>query len=57
MQTTNYKVKLRAIQVVNEWFDRTQEPIIMSSGHLDILLGCIEGALTDESTTQQAPSA
>ena len=48
MQTPNYKAKLRAIQVVKEWFDRTQEPIVMSSGHLDILLGCIEEALQEK---------
>ena len=47
MQTPNYKVKLRAIKVVKEWFDRTQEPIVMSTAHLDALLGCIEEALQE----------
>ena len=47
MQTPNYKVKLRAIQVVKQWFDRTQEPIVMSTAHLDVLLGCIEEALQE----------
>ena len=47
MQIPNYKVKLRAIKVVKEWFDRTQEPIVMSTAHLDVLLACIEGALQE----------
>ena len=47
MQTPNYKVKLRAIKVVKEWFDQTQEPIVMSTGHLDLLLACIEKALQE----------
>ena len=47
MQIPNYKVKLRAIKVVKEWFDRTQEPIVMSTAHLDALLGCIEEALQE----------
>ena len=41
----NYEHKLRAIRVVKEWFDQAQEPIVMSTGHLDLLLGCIEQAL------------
>jgi len=57
MQTPSYKVKLRAIQVVKEWFDQAQEPIVMSTGHLDLLLACIEKAISDESTTRQAPSS
>ena len=48
MRTPSYKVKLRAIQVVKQWFDRTQEPIVMSTAHLDALLGCIEEALHGE---------
>jgi len=47
MQTPSYKVKLRAIQVVKQWFDCTQEPIVMSSAHLDALLRCIEEALQE----------
>ena len=47
MQTPNYKVKLRAIKVVKEWFDQAQEPIVMSTGHLDLLLACIEEALQE----------
>ena len=47
MQTPSYKVKLRAIQVVKQWFDRTQEPIVMSTAHLDALLTCIEEALQE----------
>ena len=47
MQIPSYKVKLRAIQVVKQWFDRTQEPIVMSTAHLDALLGCIEEALQE----------
>lgn len=47
----NYEVKLRAIRVVKEWFDRAQEPIVMSTvmstGHLDLLLECIEKALQE----------
>lgn len=43
----NYKIKLRAIQVVKEWFDKAQEPIVMSTGHLDVLLRCIEEALQE----------
>lgn len=53
----NYEHKLRAIRVVKEWFDQAQEPIVMSTGHLDLLLACIEKALSDESTTRQAPSS
>lgn len=47
MQTPNYKVKLRAIKVVKEWFDQAQEPVVMSTGHLDLLLACIEKALQE----------
>jgi peptidyl-tRNA hydrolase len=47
MQTPSYEVKLRAIKVVKEWFDQTQEPIVMSTGHLDLLLACIEKALQE----------
>ena len=47
MQIPSYKVKLRAIQVVKQWFDRTQEPIVMSTAHLDALLACIEEALQE----------
>ena len=43
----NYEHKLRAIQVVKEWFDQAQEPIVMSTGHLDLLLECIEKALQE----------
>ena len=43
----NYEHKLRAIKVVKEWFDRAQEPIVMSTGHLDLLLECIEKALQE----------
>ena len=55
MQTPSYKVKLRAIKVVKEWFDQTQEPIVMSTGHLDLLLACIEKALQEGPT--KAPSS
>ena len=47
MQTPNYKVKLRAIRVVKEWFDQAHEPIVMSTGHLDILIACIEEAIEE----------
>jgi len=50
----NYEHKLRAIKVVKEWFDRAQEPIVMSTGHLDLLLECIEQALQEG--TEKAPS-
>lgn len=53
MQTPSYKVKLQAIQVVKQWFDRTQEPIVMSTAHLDALLGCIEEALQEGVDTEQ----
>lgn len=43
----NYEYKLRAIRVVKEWFDQAQEPIVMSTGHLDLLLACIEKALQE----------
>lgn len=43
----NYEHKLRAIRVVKEWFDQAQEPIVVSTGHLDILLECIEEALQE----------
>jgi peptidyl-tRNA hydrolase len=55
MQTPSYKVKLRAIQVVKQWFDRTQEPIVMSTAHLDALLRCIEEALQEGAS--EAPSS
>ena len=47
MQIPSYKVKLLAIQVVKQWFDRTHEPIVMSTGHLDILIACIEEAIEE----------
>jgi hypothetical protein len=53
MQIPSYKVKLRAIRVVKEWFDQAHEPIVMSTGHLDILIACIEEALTTEPTPPQ----
>ena len=43
----NYEHKLRAILVVKEWFDQAHEPIVMSTGHLDLLLTCIEKALQE----------
>ncbi len=43
----NYEHKLRAIRVVKEWFDQAHEPIVMSTGHLDLLLTCIEKALQE----------
>ena len=43
----NYEHKLRAIRVVKEWFDQAHEPIVMSTGHLDLLLACIEKALQE----------
>lgn len=43
----NYKAKLRAIQVVKEWFDQVQEPIVMSTLQLDLLLAGIEKALQE----------
>ncbi len=49
----NYEHKLRAIRVVKEWFDQAHEPIVMSTGHLDILIACIEEALTTEPTPPQ----
>jgi len=51
MQIPSYKVKLRAIRVVKEWFDKAQEPIVMSTGHLDVLLRCIEEALQEVPTS------
>ena len=50
----NYEHKLRAIRVVKEWFDQAQEPIVMSTGHLDLLLAGIEKALQEG--TEKAPS-
>ena len=47
MQIPSYKVKLRAIGGVKEWFDQAHEPIVMSTGHLDLLLTCIEKALQE----------
>ena len=43
----NYEHKLRAIRVVKEWFDQAHEPIVMSTGHLDLLLAGIEKALQE----------
>ena len=53
MQTPNYRVKLRAIKVVKEWFDQAHEPIVMSTGHLDLLLTCIEKALQEGAATER----
>ena len=53
MQTPSYEVKLRAIKVVKEWFDQTQEPIVMSTGHLDLLLTCIGKALQEGAATER----
>ena len=53
MQIPSYKVKLRAIRVVKEWFDQAQEPIVMSTGHLDMLLACIEKALQEGVATER----
>ncbi len=44
----NYKVKLQAIAVIKNWFDRAGEPIVLSTGHLDTLIACIEEALTSQ---------
>ena len=49
----NYKVKLRAIRAVKEWFDQAHEPIVMSTGHLDLLLACIEKALQEGAATER----
>lgn len=49
----NYEHKLRAIRVVKEWFDQAHEPIVMSTGHLDLLLACIEKALQEGATTER----
>ena len=43
----NYEHKLRAIRVVKEWFDQAHEPIVMSTGHLDLLLAGVEKALQE----------
>jgi len=43
----NYEHKLRAIRVVKEWFDQSHEPIVMSTGHLDVLIACIEEAIEE----------
>ena len=53
MQIPSYKVKLRAIRVVKEWFDQAHEPIVMSTGHLDLLLACIEKALQEGAATER----
>jgi hypothetical protein len=44
---------LRAIRVVKEWFDQAHEPIVMSTGHLDLLLACIEKALQEGAATER----
>ena len=49
----NYEHKLRAIRVVKEWFDQAHEPIVMSTGHLDLLLSCIEKALQEGAATER----
>lgn len=49
----NYEHKLRAIRVVKEWFDQAHEPIVMSTGHLDLLLACIETALQEGAATER----
>ena len=53
MQIPSYKVKLRAIRVVKEWFDQAHEPIVMSTGHLDLLLAGIEKALQEGAATER----
>ena len=49
----NYEHKLRAIRVVKEWLDQAHEPIVMSTGHLDLLLAGIEKALQEGVATER----
>ena len=36
-----------------EWFDQAHEPIVMSTGHLDLLLAGIEKALQEGVATER----
>ena len=49
----NYEHKLRAIRGVKEWFEQAHEPMVMSTGHLDLLLACIEKALQEGAATER----
>jgi hypothetical protein len=41
----NYEVRLKAVRLVHAWYDDCKEPVIMSSGSLDLLIDRIEQAL------------
>lgn len=48
-----YNVRLRAIQVVQEWYDACPDPVVMPTGSLDLLLAGIEKALQEGLTTER----
>ena len=50
----NYEVRLKAVRVVHEWYDACAEPVVMSTGSLDLLIEKIEKALQEG--TEKAPS-
>ena len=43
----NYEVRLKAVRLVHAWYDDCNEPVVMSSGSLDLLIDRIEQALGD----------
>lgn len=51
----NYEIKLKAVKLVHEWYDACQEPVVMSSGSLNLLLEKLEEALTSAATPLQRP--
>lgn len=43
----NYEVRLKAVRLVHAWYDDCKEPVIMSSGSLNLLIDRIEQALLE----------
>ena len=43
----NYEVRLKAVRLVHAWYDDCKEPVVMSSGSLDLLIDRIEQALLE----------
>jgi hypothetical protein len=49
----DYQVKLMAIRAVKAWFDKANEPIVLTTGHLDLLLAEIEAAIRGAQVTER----
>ena len=48
----NYEVRLKAVRLVHAWYDDCKEPVVMSSGSLDLLIDRIEQALLEAPSGQ-----